>query len=329
MDNRDRLIDELSKTLEVTVTYTSKNAAIVRLGGSGSGPKIVEDSKRLAIGLDEESTDIKVILGPGTLNSPTNQVTNGALRGLIDASKTIEQTIKDLDTLAQKFAQEINDQHKKGLTLDGLKGKDMFTSVGFTSTQNPTNMGNTTASAVSSGGGLLNPDPIKLVFSETKNAWTAYDLQNNELGSDLTSISTRGLTITLLGTANDGDEITINPSNNFSKDMEFALRRAEDIAASASFLISADTKNLSDASISADSTGTIQDTALSKVDSVLQTHYHQYQRQHFLMTDLLPQYRKQWKVYSLQALQNSNLYNSHCLLEIVNKLINYLFQLME
>ena len=268
LDNRDRLIDELSKTLEVTCTYTSKNAAIVRLGGSGSGPKIVEDAKRLTIGLDEESTDIKVILGPGTLNSPTNQVTNGALRGLIDASKTIEQTIKDLDSLAQKFAQEINDQHKKGLTLDGLKGKDMFTSVGFTSTQNPTNMGNTTASAEASGGGLLNPDPIKLVFSETKNAWTAFDLQNNELGSDLTSISTQGLTITLLGTANDGDEITINPSNNFSRDMEFALRRAEDIAASASFLISADTKNMSDASISADSTGTIQDTSLSKVNGV-------------------------------------------------------------
>ena len=268
LDNRDRLIDELSKTLEVTCTYNDKNAAIVRLGGSGSGPKIVEGSKRLALGLDEESTDIKVILGPGTLNSPTNQITNGALRGLIDASKTIEQTIKDLDSLAQKFAQEINDQHKKGLTLDGLKGKDMFTSVGFTSTQNPTNMGNTTASAESAGGGLLNPDPIKLVFSETKNAWTAFDLQNNELGSDLTSISTQGLTITLLGTANDGDEITINPSNNFSRDMEFALRRAEDIAASASFLISADTKNMSDASISADSTGTIQDTSLSKVNGV-------------------------------------------------------------
>ena len=242
LDNRDRLIDELSKTLEVTVTYTAKNAAIVRLGGSGSGPKIVEDSKRITIGLDEESTDIKVILGPGTLNSPTNQVTNGALRGLIDASKTVEQTIKDLDSLAQKFAQEINDQHKKGLTLDGLKGKDMFTSVGFTSTQNPTNMGNTTASAVASGGGLINPDPVKLVYSESRNEWVAYDLQNNELASDLTSISTQGITITLLGTATDGDEITINPSNNFSKDMEFALRRAEDIAASASFLISADTK---------------------------------------------------------------------------------------
>lgn len=268
LDNRDRLIDELSKTLEVTVTYTAKNAAIVRLGGSGSGPKIVEDSKRITIGLDEESTDIKVILGPGTLNSPTNQVTNGALRGLIDASKTVEQTIKDLDSLAQKFAQEINDQHKKGLTLDGLKGKDMFTSVGFTSTQNPTNMGNTTASAVASGGGLINPDPVKLVYSEPRNEWVAYDLQNNELASDLTSISTQGITITLLGTATDGDEITINPSNNFSKDMEFALRRAEDIAASASFLISADTKNLSDASISADSTGTIQDTSLSKVNSV-------------------------------------------------------------
>ena len=94
LDNRDRLIDELSKTLEVTVSYTGKNAAIVRLGSSGSGPKLVEESKRIAIGLDEESTDIKVILGPGTLNSPTNQITNGAMRGLIDASQTIEQTLK-------------------------------------------------------------------------------------------------------------------------------------------------------------------------------------------------------------------------------------------
>ena len=268
LDNRDRLIDELSKTLEVTCSYTSKNAAIVRLGGSGSGPKIVEDSKRITLGLDEESTDIKVILGPGTLNSPTNQVTNGSLRGLIDASKTVEQTIKDLNSLAQKFAQEMNDQHKKGLTLDGVKGKDMFTSVGFSSTQNPTNMGNTTASASAAGGGLVNPDPIKLVFSESRNQWLAYDLNNNEIGSDLTSISTQGVTITLLGTATDGDEITISPSNNFSRDMEFALRRAEDIAASASFLISADTKNLSDASISADSTGSIQDTNLAKVNSV-------------------------------------------------------------
>ena len=73
----------------------------------------------------------------------------------------------------------------------------------------------------------MNPDPIKLVFSETKNAWTAFDLQNNELGSDLTSISTRGLTITLLGTANDGDEITINPSNNFSRDMEVCSEKSQ------------------------------------------------------------------------------------------------------
>ena len=40
----------------------------MRLGGSGSGPKIVEEAKRITLGLDEESTDIRVILGPGTLN---------------------------------------------------------------------------------------------------------------------------------------------------------------------------------------------------------------------------------------------------------------------
>ena len=40
----------------------------------------------------------------------------------------------------------------------------------------------------------------------------------------------------MLGSATDGDEITINPSNNFSKDMEFALRRAEDCGLSEFYL---------------------------------------------------------------------------------------------
>ena len=69
--------------------------------------------------------------------------------------------------------------------------------------------------------------------------------------------------------------------------MEFALRRAEDIAASASFLISADTKNLSDASISADSTGTIQDTNLSKVNSVFTNSLSPISATFFVMV-LLP-----------------------------------------
>ena len=67
---------------------------------------------------------------------------------------------------------------KKASRLDGLKGKDMFTSVGFSSTQNPTNMGNTTASATATGGGLVNPDPIKLVYSEPREEWVAYDLSD-------------------------------------------------------------------------------------------------------------------------------------------------------
>ena len=78
----------------------------------------------------------------------------------------------------------MNDQHKKGLTLDGLKGKDMFTPVGFSSTQNPTNMGNTTASASAAGGGLVNPDPIKSIYSDTREEWVG-DSSNNEIASGL------------------------------------------------------------------------------------------------------------------------------------------------
>ena len=58
-----------------------------------------------------------------------------------------------------------------------------------------------------------------LIHGSFAAVYEAYDLNNNEIGSDLTSISTQGITITLLGTATDGDEITISPSNNFSKDL--------------------------------------------------------------------------------------------------------------
>ena len=59
-------------------------------------------------------------------------------------------------------------------------------------------MGNTTASAVASGGGLINPDPLKLIYSAARNEWVAYDLQNNELASDLTSLRHKVLRLPFL-----------------------------------------------------------------------------------------------------------------------------------
>ena len=111
--------------------------------------------------------------------------------------------------------------------------------------------------------------------------------------------------------------------------MEFSLRRPDDIAASASFLISADTKNLSDASISADSTGTIQDTNhLQKLVDVFTNSLSPISATTFLMMGLLPQFPKRLKQYSLPAFSKQSALQFTLSTSDLFRLVSWHFQLM-
>ena len=123
-------------------------------------------------------------------------------------------------------------------------------------------------------------------------------------------------------------KFTISPSNSFSRDMEFSLRRPDDIAASASFLISADTKNLSDASISADSTGTIQDTNLAKVSGVFTNSLSPISATTFFNDGFAASIPKATEAIQLASFSNNQRYNLHFQQATYLRQVSWHFQLM-
>ena len=56
----------------------------------------------------------------------TNQIAAGMAGGLIDAHKAVSEALKDIDHLAALMSQEMNSQHRQGITLDGEPGGNMF-----------------------------------------------------------------------------------------------------------------------------------------------------------------------------------------------------------
>ena len=45
LDTRDRVIDEISKFVEITTELDSRGAASLRLGNSGNGPLVVDNER--------------------------------------------------------------------------------------------------------------------------------------------------------------------------------------------------------------------------------------------------------------------------------------------
>ena len=51
--------------------------------------------------------------------------------GLADAYTTANEVLKEVNQLALLMGREMNDQHKLGITLDGVRGENIFSTNGM------------------------------------------------------------------------------------------------------------------------------------------------------------------------------------------------------
>ena len=126
LDQRDQLINQLSSFVSVS-TLNDANGAINVLVGSGQGLVIGNSSINLSIvpnGADPTLNDIAY--GPSAINI-TNQINGGSLGGLLSVrADVIVPAQTELDALAVGFVTALNDQHQKGITLNGTIGGNLF-----------------------------------------------------------------------------------------------------------------------------------------------------------------------------------------------------------
>ena len=81
--------------------------------------------------------------------------------------------MREIDYLATVLAQEMNKQHRAGLTMEGQAGGDMFSSSGFQIIPGNTNRGETVSEVSVTDPSALPRQPIELVFREKDNYWVS------------------------------------------------------------------------------------------------------------------------------------------------------------
>jgi flagellar hook-associated protein 1 len=149
-DERDRLLDEISKFMPVSLEYTksSGNASATSEGvvtvqlQTSQGPITLLDGKThqvnaISLKTNQDSYVTEIHIGDEIRNPES--FPQGKLKGLIEASGYIDNSgnktgvyasmIDDLDEMAYEFVNWFNDKHQQGVTLDGDTGMSFFNEI--------------------------------------------------------------------------------------------------------------------------------------------------------------------------------------------------------
>jgi len=251
LDLRDRLLEELSKLTDISVSYNERKDVTVTIGKTGAGPKILDAKIATKIGIADNGGVIQVLMGAGTSNTPTNQVSGGILGGMVDSYALIGDTNRDIDNLAVLISEALNEQHKQGLTLDGKQGENIFVTSGMTVTSGRANRSNVSAEILVTDIEKLPKGILTATFNQAQGRWTlsGNSLENDIFGTNI--LKGPGFSINILGTPTDGDELSTSPLTGAASGMQFVLRRAQDFAAASKTLVSATASNKGTADITA------------------------------------------------------------------------------
>ncbi|MEK9760091.1 MAG: flagellar hook-associated protein FlgK, partial [Candidatus Puniceispirillum sp.] len=249
LDLRDRLIEDISALTDITVSYTDRGVANITLGNSGVGPSLVTGGTSTKLGMLEGSNNLQIVLNPGASNTPTSQVSSGVIAGLSDAFSVIAEIRDKLGALAQQITTDINAQHRRGVSMDGLTGLDMFSTAGLIVTGSPANPAELSVETSITDWGALPRDNLTVTFDQSQNAWLVTDNAAQVLTKGRQTIQAAGFTITINGPAVDGNSFIIQPSRDVAASLRFLLTRPQDIAAASPDLVTPAATNKSDAAL--------------------------------------------------------------------------------
>jgi len=121
LDERDRLLDQLSSQAGVSATFDNNGAVTLRASGSGD----------LLVGGGAVSPIAVTAAADGRLSysvggSPL-AISTGSLAGLSEAADHVADQRATLDTMATQFASELNAAHQAGSDANGNPGQPLFT----------------------------------------------------------------------------------------------------------------------------------------------------------------------------------------------------------
>jgi len=247
LDQRDRLIDQLSSLVSVSTVEQDDGAVNVFVG---SGQALVTRFSAAPLAaiqndFDSRRQEITITTGSGA-TVITDSLTGGQLGSVLDVRDHILNPAQNaLGRIAVTVATEFNRQHSLGMDLNGAMGQDFFDVGNPLVSDNARNIGNATVTAGfdSANIGALTTDDYVLSFDGT--AWNlARSLDGQPVamsgaGTPASPFTAEGMSLVISGGApGNGDRYLIRPTRNGSASTGVLVDDTRRIAAAAPVRIS-------------------------------------------------------------------------------------------
>ena len=255
LDQRDRLIRELSAQIQVSTTVQEDGTTSVFIG---SGQTLVIGSRvqSLEVQISEfDPTRLEVVYqntsGSTALDT---SLTGGVLGGLLEfRTRMLDPTRQALGKSALALGQQFNAQHSSGLDLRGALGGDFFNvpDPGVFVSNNNTGSTNATA-AVSDLGGLTGDDYL-LNYDGTSYSLTNVSTQQSVAlsgtGTAVDPFVADGLSIVVSGTPAAGDQLLVRSAATVAGSFDVAITDPQAIAMALPTRAQASLNNLGDVQV--------------------------------------------------------------------------------
>jgi flagellar hook-associated protein 1 FlgK len=120
-DQRDLLMDELSKRVKVTSVEATNGQTSVYIGNRALVDRDRTNNLQVAVPTGQSFNQVQWLDGTATT------IMDGKLAGIINSrDNVVAQRLTDLDTLAQRLAEAVNSVHNAGVGTDGVGGRNFF-----------------------------------------------------------------------------------------------------------------------------------------------------------------------------------------------------------
>ncbi|WP_299183743.1 flagellar hook-associated protein FlgK [uncultured Neptuniibacter sp.] len=282
LDQRDAKLEELSQYIGFTTIEDGNTSEVSVFIGNGEPLVVGQSANTLSTIIspaDPSQLNIGVQIG-NTVGDITSQLSGGKIGGMLDyRDNTLNESLDELGRIALVFAETMNEQHQKGMDLDGNAGGLLFTDINSSqATYNRVlaerdNITQATGSVVINDVTKVEATEYELIFSNDSNftlirgndevRWTPLDLNQNgpaptsaaevdedgefyldNLSGDLT-LRIDGVTLTLDGNGSfvTGDKFLIRPTRMAAAEIDTVINQASQLALAAPLAASEDASN--------------------------------------------------------------------------------------
>jgi flagellar hook-associated protein 1 FlgK len=247
LDERNRLIGELSK--HITVNVVEQNNHMVNVY-AGNGLSLVNNAQSTALGLKPnamQSERLEVSLGNTEISA---KIQGGKLGGIMDFRREmLDGAANNLGRLATTLASTFNEQHQSGIDKNGVPGGVFFNQSEPRLFGDANNQGNAQLQATITDGKALTNSDYALRFEN--NEYTLTRLVDNSSQTGPLPLTMDGVEFNVTGASAPGDSFLIRPTVNGAKDISLALSNTHQVAAASPLRSLSTVGNVGDAVISA------------------------------------------------------------------------------